>query len=238
MVSIVWGRDPQEAYENPYEYEAQDQFVREAKELLTQLQLNLDAFTMGYGLNDQSLEKASWMLAIDLVDALLESVVLLEEKRHRIAYRLFRDIVETIDLLRLLHSGTAKAEKTLQRWYANETVQHVVSREYIEEIEGSEVAFRRRDYYIQLSKFTHRTYRALLQSFSLGREDMLVHDSRSMRMLVLPQTIASGLAILADLIIQASRCLEQLGPLTSEGVSRAWLVAMELHTVPRRFAQV
>lgn len=238
MVSIVWGRDPQEAYENPYEYEAQDQFVREARELLVQLQVKLDAFTMGYGQSDQSLEKASWMLAIDLVDALLESVLLLEEKRHRVAFRIFRDIVETVDLLRLLHSGTAKAEKALRQWYANETVQHLESRKYIEEVEGSEVAFRRREYYIQLSKFTHRTYRALLKSFSLGRGDMLVHDSHSMKMLVLPQTIASGLAILADLIIQASRCLEQHGPLTQECVSGAWLISMELHTVPRRFVPV
>ncbi len=30
MTSFIWGRSPQEAYENPYEYEAQEQFSREA----------------------------------------------------------------------------------------------------------------------------------------------------------------------------------------------------------------
>jgi len=236
MASIVWGRHPQEAHDNPYEYEAQEQFVREAKELLSQLQLRLDYFTMQFHRDDHTLEKAAWMLAVDLIDALLESVQLLEEKRHRIAFRLFRDAVETIDLLQVLHSATPRAGKALRLWYEDETIPHKESRKHIEEQVGKDAAFKRRDYYFQLSKFTHRTYRALQKSYSLGRGDMLVHDSHSMRMLVLPQTIASGLAVLADLILQSSECLTQCGPLSSEEVAHAWLVAIELDTVPRRFA--
>lgn len=238
MASIVWGRHPQEAYDNPYEYDAQDQFVREAKELLTQFQLKLDRFTLAFHWDDQTLEKATWMLTLDLIDALRESVQLFEEKRHRIAFRLFRDVVETLDLLRVLHSNKPLAVKALHLWYEDETIPHVESRRHIEKTEGREAAFKRRDYYIQLSKFTHRTYRAQLKSFSLGRDDMLVHDSHSMGYLVLPQTIASGLAVLADLIIQTTDCLKQCGPIEPNEVANAWLVAIELHTVPRRFAPV
>lgn len=238
MASLVWGRDPQEAYDNPYEYEAQDQFVREAKELLSQIQVALDHFTMEFHRDDRSLEKATWMLAIDLNDALLESAQLFVEKRHRIAYRLFRDAVETIDILRVLHANTPQARHALSLWYENETIPHRECRKYIEESAGKDVAERRKQYYAELSKYTHRTYRALLKSYSLGRDDMLVHDSRSMRMLVLPQTIASGLAFLADLIIQATECLKQCGPLTPEEVDNAWRVAIELHTVPRRFSSI
>lgn len=238
MVSIVWGRDPQEAHDNPYEYEAQEQFVREAKELLTQLQIKLDQFTMSFHRDEQTLEKATWMLALDLIDALLESVQLFEEKRHRIAFRLFRDVVETIDLLHVLHSSKPLAEKALRLWYEDKTIPHIESRKHIEETSGSETAQKRRDYYLQLSKFTHRTYCALQKSFSLGRGDMLVHDTHSMGLLVLPQTIASGLSVLADLIIQATESLKQCGPLEPEDVANAWLVAIELHTVPRRFAPV
>jgi hypothetical protein len=236
MASIVWGRHPQEAYDNPYEYEAQEQFVREAKELLSQLQVRLDYFTLQFHKDDRTLEKATWMLAVDLIDALLESVLLLEEKRHRIAFRLFRDVVETVDFLQVLHSATQRAEKALRLWYEDETIRHIESRKHIEEHVGREAAFKRRRYYEQLSKFTHRTYRALLKSYSLGRDDMLVHDSHSMRVLVLPQTVASGLAVLADLILQATDCIKQCGPLTREEVDSAWLVAIELHTIPRRFA--
>lgn len=238
MASIVWGRHPQEAYDNPYEYEAQEQFVREAKELLSQLQIALDYFTMQFHRDDQTLEKATWMLAVDLIDALLESVQLLEEKRHRIAFRIFRDVVETIDLLQVLHSATPRAKKALHLWYEDETIPHKESRMHIEEQAGKNAAFNRRNYYSQLSKFTHRTYSALQKSYSLGRDDMLVHDSHSMRMLVLPQTIASGLAVLADLILQASECLKQCGQLAPERVDHAWLVAIELNTAPRRFAPI
>ena len=236
MASIVWGRHPQEAYDNPYEYEAQEQFIREAKELLIHMQLKLDRFTMTFHSDEQTLGKATWMLALDLMDALYESVRLFEERRHRIAFRLSRDIMETIDLLWVLHSDTPRGEKALRLWYENETIAHSESRKHIQEAEGKEKAFKRRDYYVQLSKFTHRTYRALLKSFSLGRGNMLVHDSHSMGVLLLPQTIASGLAVLADLIIQASECLKQCGPLEPEEIANAWLVAIELSTVPRRFA--
>jgi hypothetical protein len=236
MASIFWGRDPQDAYDNPYEYDEQDQFVREARELLSQIQVVLDHFTMEYHKDDFSLGKATWMLAVDLNDSLLESIQLLEEKRHRIAFRLFRDAVETIDILQVLHSKTPRAQKALQRWYENETIPHRESRMHIELHEGKDAAEKRREYYTQLSKFTHRTYRALLKSYSLGRDDMLVHDSRFMRMLAPPETIATGLAVLADLIIQATECLKQCGALTPEEVANAWLVAIELHIVPRRFA--
>lgn len=235
MASIMWGRHPQEAHDNPYEYEVQEQFVREAKELLSQLQIRLDYFTMQFHRDDRTLEKATWMLAVDLIDALLESVQLLEENRHRIAFRLFRDVVETVDLLQVLHSATPRAERALRLWYEDETIPHKESRMHIEEHAGKDAALKRRSYYAQLSKFTHRTYRALLKSYSLGRGDMLVHDSHSMRMLVLPQTIASGLAVLADLILQSSECLTQCGPLVPEEIAQTWLVAIELDTVPRRF---
>ena len=238
MASLVWGRHPQKAYDNPYEYEAQDQFVREAKEFLSQIQVALDHFTMEFHVYEQSLEKATWMLAIDLNDTLLESVQLFVEKRHRIAFRLFRDAVETIDLLQVLHSNTPRASKALRLWYENKTIPHRESRQHIKESAGKDIANRRKDYYAELSKFTHRTYRALLKSYSLGRDDMLVHDSHAKRMLVLPQTIASGFAVLADLIVQATECLKQCGPLTPEEVDNAWRVAIELHTVPRRFAPI
>ena len=238
MASIVWGRNPQEAYDNPYEYGAQEQFIREAKELLSQLQIRLDDFTVQFHIDDRSLEKATWMLAIDLNDALLESLQLLEDKRHRIAFRLFRDILETIDFLQVLHSKTLKSQKALHLWYGDKTIPHREARMHIEESAGKDAADKRNIYYAQLSKFTHRTYRALLKSYSLGRDDKMIHDTRSMRMLVLPQTIASGLAVLADLILEATECLMKCGPLAPEEVANAWTVAAELDQVPRRFSPI
>jgi hypothetical protein len=143
-----------------------------------------------------------------------------------------------MDLLYVLHSGTTRATRALLLWYENRTIPHSEARKQIEEGLGTEAAVQRKEYYTQLSKFTHRTYKALLQSFSLGRDDMLVHDSHSMSLLVLPETIAAGLAVLSDLISQSMECLAKWGPLDPEEIRFVWLNALEAHTVPRRFAPI
>lgn len=237
MPSIVWGRHPQEAYENPYEYGAQEQFLREVRQLLTRFSDILTRSTLRFHRDERTLEKATWMLAHDLVDALSEIYLLIEGKRHRVAARLFRDCLETIDLLAFLHSGGDKPAKVLGKWYENKTVPHRELRKHMEAVESPEAAAKRRKYYDELSKFTHRTYSALLASYSLGRDDLLVHDSYSKQhMLVLPNVIAAYLAVLADLVVQASHALQASGALSSAEAEDAWGTALEEHTIPRRFA--
>ena len=236
MPSLVWGRHPEEAYRNPYEYEVQEQFIREASATLDKLNTLLDAYTMKFHQDDLSLEKATWMLSLDLVDSLKESLELLGEKRHRVAFRLFRDAVETIDLLKALHAGSTKSAAFLSEWYKNESPRHVELRKHIENESGEEIAKQRKAYYDQISKFTHRTYRALLKGYSLGRGNMMVHDSHSKSgLFVLPHTIASGYAILADLIIQAVEILSNCCILKSDEVISALKSSLDTNTIPRRF---
>jgi hypothetical protein len=198
------------------------------------MNIALNRETLKYHRDERSLGKATWMLAHDLVDALLDGVLLVQEKRHRVAARVFRDCVETIDLLTVLHAGGPKASSTLVTWYENRSIPHRDCRAHLEAIGGAEAAKRRRAYYDELSKFTHRTYRALNASYSLGRGDLLVHDSYSReRMLVLPHVVAAYLAVLADLIVQAAMVLDKAIP--QEEVRDAWSQALESHTVPRRF---
>lgn len=237
MPSIVWGRDPQEAYDNPYEYGAQEQFQREVDVLLAALATELNKSTLRFHRDDESLDKATWMLSHDLVDALVEIGHLIVEKRHRVAGRLFRDCVETMDFLQVLHSRNDRAKAALVSWYQNRTFPHSEARKLIESSVGKEAAQRRRAIYEQLSKFTHRTYRALNASYSLGRDDLLVHDSYSKtKLLVLPQVLSSYLAVQADLTVQATEVLESVGALPADTIRAAWATALETHTVPRRFA--
>lgn len=236
MPSFVWSRNPQEAHDNPYEYEAQDQFIREATAVLSGLSVSLDRFTMKFHRDDTGLSKATWMLSLDLVDSLKECTELFVEKRHRIAFRLFRDVVETLDLISVLHAGNTLADRTLRDWYKNDTISHGRMREYMESAHGKDTAESRREFYKQLSKFTHRTYRALTMSFSLGQGDMLVPDTHSTPMLVLPHTIAEGLAVLSSLILEAIECLMRFGPLSNDEVSSIFLGALEAESVPRRFS--
>ena len=77
MASIIWDRDPQEAVNNPYEYNAQKQFHREAIALTDKLSeklLNKKKFTR----DDRTLEKALWMLQTDALFAFRDAVQLLD----------------------------------------------------------------------------------------------------------------------------------------------------------------
>lgn len=236
MPSIVWGRHPQEAYDNPYEHEAQLQFLRECDALLREIIKRLRPHTLKYHRDEQSLQKATWLITMDLLASLLDCVALLKEKRHRPVARVFRDAVEAIDVMRYLHVKSSKSEVALKKWYANDTISHGEIRKLIEALDGVEAATERRVFYQELSKFTHRTYRALLHSVSLGRGELMVHDSHGSGFLVLPQTIAAYMAVLGDITIQATGSVSSTGLLSSYEVVEVWGVALETHTVPRRFA--
>jgi len=84
MPSFIWDRDPQEAMDNPYEYEAQEQFVREAESILNLFSNELGKFDMKFTVDDRSLEKAIWMLQNDALDSLKD---ILERRLQSIVFR-------------------------------------------------------------------------------------------------------------------------------------------------------
>lgn len=236
MPSLVWGRSPQEAYENPYEYAAQEQFVREANTLLWHLNKGLQKYSMKFHLNDNSATKAIWMLQLDALDSLRDALEALENKKHRVAVKLFRDVVETLDLAAFFHSGTPTSAHRLQKWYEDKVISNSEYRDFVSKTEGEEAANAKRDYYKTLSRFTHRTYSALLNGYGRGRGDMIWHDGYSdSGMLVPPQTISAYLAVLADLIIEFWSETVKRNLLTSQEVYNALEVSLETETVPRRF---
>ncbi len=189
MPSLVWGRDPQEAYENPYDYGIQDQ---------------------SFGRDDRSVEKAIWMLQIDALDSLRDCLKALVRKNHRVAGKLFRDIIETLDLAAYFASRSDQSAKNLEKWYADEIIPHRVYREFIKLTEGDQSFDEKRRLYSNLSRFTHRSYRAICDGYTLGSNNRLVHDAVTVtfsergeeaeQLLVTPHVIAAYLANLAELI--------------------------------------
>jgi hypothetical protein len=203
MPNPIWNRDPERAYSNPYDYAVQAHFIGEAQALLKSLTAGYDEYLMKFHRDELSLKKAVWMLHRDALDALTDCVSLISEKRHRLAGRLFRDAVETMDLAAYFSSNSAEAQTNLAKWYANEIIQHRIYRDFIKKTEGQDAHDERRRVYIELSRFTHRTYRALLKSYSIGRSDMMVYDGcRPSGHLILPHTIAAYLAIAGNLVLQ------------------------------------
>jgi hypothetical protein len=244
MASQVWARDPQEAYEEPYEYALQDQFVREATPILGRYYRLLNSDRYRFSVDDQSLEKAIWLLAMDALDSLRDCLDALVRKNHRLAAKLFRDAIESMDLAAFFNGATERSWTCLEKWYRDEIVPHREYRDYLRKTEGPEAAERLAKHYGSLSRFTHRSYRAILDGYSRGGGDRLMHDGtgellgtskEAPKLLVLPQTISYYYALLANLILVYSAEISKRGLLTEEEVRTDFVENLETETVPRRF---
>lgn len=243
MASLVWGRDPQEAFEEPYEYGIQEQFHREAEKVLAELYRLLNGDRHHYSAEDRSREKAVWLLAMDALDSLRDCLPALARKEHRVAGTLFRAAMETMDLATYFHApDSAKAD--LEKWYTDEIVPHRRYRNFIETAHGPDAARQLAKYYHSLSRFTHRSYRAILDGYLLGGEGRLVHDrtnelyghsENAAKFLALPQTIASYYAVLANLTLEYAAEVSEIGLLSQEAVRDVFAASLESVTVPRRF---
>ncbi len=226
MPSEFWSLDVAAAYANPYKYESKAKFRQEAQALLKRLYAGLDRYVLKFGIDDRSVKKAVWMLQIDALDSLRDCLQMLGQKRHRVSSLLFRHVVEALDLTAYFSSGSSESQKDLSRWYDDKIVPNRKYRDFLQRSQGREEAQRKAAHYQTLSRFTHCAYRALLYSYSLGRDNLLVYDSHSKRVLTLPQTISMYLVILAGLIKQFCAEVIVCGLLTKKEVSFAWEKAL------------
>ncbi len=233
MASFVWKRDPQEANDNPYEYPAQEQYVREATAALAWLTGRVNPRELRFEVNDTTPEKALWMLRADTLDTLSEALQLITEKRHRPAGRLFRDALETADLAYVIAADPAYGAQLLVKWYENEPIPHGKLRAWMKK-RSPALEQDRRKHYTELARFTHRTYRSLLKSYSVGGGNRLVHDGSSkLGTLVLPHTLAAYYCIHAELLLIFVKQLCAVGVLTPEDEAALWKSALEEQGVPR-----
>jgi hypothetical protein len=237
MPSLIWGRDPQEAIEEPYEYECQDQFCREASTLLNKLSSELEKYTMTFSLEDRSIDKAVWMLQNDAIDSLRDILHSLQSKRHRIAGKLFRDVLESLNLAAYFYSKVSPSQLHLESWYKDEFVPHSVYREYLKTEYGEEAKNASRQFYVSVSKFTHRSYHILLYGYALGVDNKISYDGykEDSGILILPQTISMYLATLSNFIFFAAEELHLRGLIEKSIVNAAWEHSLEKETVQRRF---
>ena len=246
MPSKIWSldrlRDPSEEYERPYEYAVQDQFQREATKLLPELYRLLNNKNNEYRVDDQSASKACWLLAMEALDCLRESLAALEQKRHRVFSALLRTTHEVLDLATYFHAQGDGA-KQLTAWYQDEIIAHRVYRNWIKTRDKS-TAERETDKHRLLSRLTHRSYHVLLYGYSLGKGDRLVHDATtelfgksadSRTMLVLPHTMALYFSFLAQSILRFVIDVGDLELVATEALNRAMRDSLEPESEPWRF---
>jgi hypothetical protein len=195
--STLWFQAEEEVVKNPYDYESQRKFIREAANLLNRIYSLYDEYQLKFHINEVSFNKCTWMLQIDALDTLRDCIFLIKQGKHRIVGKMFRDVVECLDLAHLIRENP---KKCLNKWFNDKVIQHKEYREYIGKKLGGSEKEKSRVFYTALSMWTHHTYFSLKNSYSLGRNDMMVYDSHSPKILVLPQTISQYLWMLSLLI--------------------------------------
>ncbi|MBW8199625.1 hypothetical protein [Flagellimonas abyssi] len=195
MRNFIWNRDPQEAMDNPYEYEAQKQFRKEAKKLIRGLRSYIIT-EYNFKLTEKSTEKAVWMLTMNALDSALEIVRSLNKQNHRVTAHLLRTIDESIDLAEFFNSESIEAKNKLDRWFNDEIISHSDFRDYIKKTRGEETSQLHRDYYRTISKFSHNSYKTLLYSYVQLGDESIIHESKYDSGILIPvQTISMYHAI-------------------------------------------
>jgi hypothetical protein len=219
--------------------------VREASELLFIFYQLMSDGRRTVHRDEKTVEKAIWMLQVDALDSLRDCLRSLIPKRHRIAGKLFRDIVETLDLAAYFASRCQESNRNLEKWYQDEVIPHRVYREFVKKTEDEDFFEEKKRIYSNLSKFTHRTYRAICDGYILASEDRLAHDAVTMTLserneqaetfLVTPEIISAYFANLASLILVFSNEVHKRGTLSEQEVSGAMARALESDIVRRRY---
>jgi hypothetical protein len=223
MPSTIWNATSKQMYDSPYGYSDQTTFLAEADALLSHFQESQVRAALGLTLDDRSRKKAIRMLQIDAADALMDCTFLLRQKRPNAASRLFRDVFETLDLAAHFGRDTSESRADLEKWFANEIVSHRHSRASAEAVLGQDISSAMNDRYRDLSRFTHRTYEVLLQSYGLAGEDKIWHEAILSEHLrpngsVIPQILAQYLPVVANLIFMYIEHCIGLGTLSESEV--------------------
>lgn len=113
---------------------------------------------------------------------------------------------------------------------------HRVFRAFIRDYESKEKAKDLGALYGDLSKYTHRTYRAIGKSYILGCDKKIAYDGFSESgFRVLPHVVSLSYAIIAALIKRFIATSEATELLTPEKISMIWSESLENETVQRRF---
>lgn len=178
LKNFIWTRDPKEAMQNPYEWDAQKKFVKEANLFLREIRKHLiekHLFTK----ENQSLEKAIWMLSLSALDSGIEILEGLKKNKIHVVSHLLRHIKESLELAKFFSLNTKKSSEKMVKWFNGEFISYRHYREYIrDELKDLTKFNSLRNEYEELSKFNHNNYFTLLFNYGLGLNDSLHHHGR------------------------------------------------------------
>ncbi|MES2556898.1 MAG: hypothetical protein V4604_12150 [Bacteroidota bacterium] len=169
MKSIIWKTDFIEAYKNGYSKKEIESFVSEAELLLRQLINHFKSLDGKYSVDKKDKELLVYLVLNELINSLYEAVLALQKGNIRMTSRVFREAMECRDIIKLVHSE--KGEKYVHKWFKDEYIAHSDFRDTLKNNKKG-LKDLTRDVYQQYSKYTHRSYSTLIDSFTLEDEKL------------------------------------------------------------------
>lgn len=219
-----------------YERECMNQFFREAKCIISKVNLSLEKWNLRYSIEDKTKDKALWMLSVDAFDTINDCLNLLENSNHRITGKLIRDIAETLNLIEYFNSDLKIVKAKIEKWFNDDIIQNSEYRDYIKKRDGEEIFEYKREYYKSISKVTHHTYKSLLYAYSIGSGRNLVYErALNTRILLIPESIAMYCTLLANLIFYATSLMVDCNINTQIEIDNMWIESIENYEIPRRY---
>lgn len=169
--SIFWNPDLTIIFKNKYNYQERKLFFEEAEKIINQLDKIYQKYQLKFTLNSKSLKKAIWILNYDAVITTKICLDLLKKRKHLPVGKMFRDVVESLDISELIEN---KRGKYLKKFYNDEIINH---RSYRKHVIDSKDKKHYTSFYRELSKWTHHTYTSLKFSYNLGKNDKMWRDN-------------------------------------------------------------
>lgn len=234
MPSIYWNIWPEEAYTSKYcyQYEAQGQFFREAEKILMSILKELEIFNWKYDNDSKEKWKALWMLMNDSTHTLLEINTLLKQDKHSIAWKLFRTIDEILDLSILFYEDIEN--KYLDKWYNDEIIQHSEYRKFMWNKYWTSIEEQLKNWYKDISKFTHRTYISLRYSYIIWNRNQVAYDFFEWKStLTYRWTPSMYISLLGIYIQKLKRVIVTIELIEKEKIESIWEQSLEKETLKR-----
>lgn len=171
MKCNIWNKESAEiAFTIGYKIQEIEIFNIECETFLKAL-LEESFFLKNDFFNDiNDLKKATWLILNDIISSNYDCLQNLKVGNIRMASRVFRDNMENMNIVEFLNeSGKSKY---LNDWYKDEILAHKDYREWLKQTD-EDLSILTRDVYRIYSKYAHRTYHSILESYSLTEDKKL-----------------------------------------------------------------
>ena len=169
MKSEIWKTDFSKAYEDGYTIEEINSFYSEAELLLRQLVNYFESLNGKYSIENKDKNLLIYLVLNELINSLYDAVLVLHNGNIRMASNVFRQVMECRDIIKLIHSENG--EEYIGKWFNDEYIPHSDYRKLIGD-EDLELKDLTKNIYQRYSKYSHRSYSAIIDSYVLKTEKL------------------------------------------------------------------